>query len=224
MWSVPGLLHTVPKRFECVGTNVYIVSQVNECWHIDAAKRTHTKLIDEDANNFAGSGYDFTLTLRDKNVFAKGKNAHGQLGSGHFEPRDEEEFVGGISFPVSRLFRGGHSCFAVIERKSAFSVYLKELIDSSLSNEESKTMETIKCQGNTSVCIHKEMQMIHKVPSALNISREECILALKIAYGHFINASLLEWVHTQLLTSLTLEEAIELIKGLQNEVFGNPKT
>ena len=147
MWSVPNLLHALPKRFECVGTNIYLVSQVNECWHIDADARNATRLYDLDADNFAGSGYDFTLTLRDKNVFARGKNAHGQLGAGHFEPRDEEEFVGGISFPVSRLFRGGHSCFAVIERKCAFGVYLKELLNhndnTTSSTEESKSMETI---------------------------------------------------------------------------------
>jgi alpha-tubulin suppressor-like RCC1 family protein len=63
-------------------------------------------------HSFAGSGLDFTLQVRDNNVFAQGGNQYGQLGCGDLQPRETEEFVDNIAHPVRSVYAGLSSCFA----------------------------------------------------------------------------------------------------------------
>ena len=59
---------------------------------IDTKNRTFIKEQGENFD-FAGSGLNFQLTLKDKNVYARGQNKSGQLGCGDLKPREEEQYV-----------------------------------------------------------------------------------------------------------------------------------
>lgn len=73
-WSVPNLLQQEPKLFKSVGVFIYLLTQQDAFYKIDTRDRSITKGEGEDTHNFAGSGIDFTLKVKDKNVFSIGGN------------------------------------------------------------------------------------------------------------------------------------------------------
>jgi len=97
-----------------VGVILYVLTDQNEFYKIDTRDRSCVKEDSEDSQCISGFGLDFCLKVRDSNVFSKGGNKYGQLGCGHIEPSETEEFVQGISYPVRSAYAGGASCFAVV--------------------------------------------------------------------------------------------------------------
>lgn len=74
-WSIPSLLNEPPKLLKCVGEFVYLVTEHNDFFKINTRDRTFVKT--EEVYDFAGSGIDFTLTLKEKNVYSNGANTYG---------------------------------------------------------------------------------------------------------------------------------------------------
>lgn len=102
---------------------MYLLTAHNDFYKIDTRDRSYLKT--EEVYEFAGSGIDFTLTLKDKNVYSKGANTYGQLGCADFRTYPDEQFVSGIPYPVKSVFTGGCCCFAAIEQNSVTRLYLK---------------------------------------------------------------------------------------------------
>ncbi len=74
---MPAIFNRPPKLFKCIGQLVYVLTDANDFYKIDTSSKLVTKQEGDDIHNFAGSGYDFTLILKDKNVYAKGANQYG---------------------------------------------------------------------------------------------------------------------------------------------------
>lgn len=78
--------------FQCSGIFVYIVTEQGDFIKVDSKNKSYSIQVGEDYD-FAGTGLNFSLTLKDKNVFSKGQNAYGQLGCGDFKSSDQEQYV-----------------------------------------------------------------------------------------------------------------------------------
>jgi len=68
-WSIP--LSAPPRIFKCSGEMVYLVTSEGDLIKIETKSRTYNTEKGENFD-FAGSGLNFSLTLRDNNVYSKG--------------------------------------------------------------------------------------------------------------------------------------------------------
>ncbi len=127
-------MSSTPRIFKCSGEFVHLVTSEGDLIKIDS--KTKTFQVEQGENfDFAGSGLNFQLILREKNVYSKGQNKSGQLGCGDLKPREDEQFVP-LSMPIGEVVARGQSSFAIVAKRSAFSLYTKELLSMNSEAEE----------------------------------------------------------------------------------------
>lgn len=194
-WACKDIIKQPPKLFKCVGSQVYVQTHDDIVYKIDSRTRNHTKI---EAENFESAGFDFTLTVREQNVYSRGKNQYGQLGLGHFDNCDSENFVSGMNYPIEKVAVGSCSCFAIIQNRSCFHNYLKKFLEVNQSEEHKEDLGfTVQTANNTSVSVHSVIASIHKLPETLKCTREVAIFGLRILYGELTDQNLVQWIAAQ---------------------------
>ena len=216
-WGFPQLFdNDQPILFQAVGSILYVLTQKQNFYRINAEERTHEVIQEieveggeEEVMSRGGKvhqiacGSDFMLTTNSAgNVYAKGANKYGQLGIGSQKPQPKFKCVDSfLDTKVQAIYAGSRSAFAFSDLNGntmrAFSEEHNSVNEEEKIDALPRGMKHVQTSDGLSVAVNTAIWECYfpQEKNTINLPRKASLTLFKLLTGELSDEAITDWVN-----------------------------